>query len=124
MPDPSYTALGINDHPLVDSWSLVKPFQEPETSEMEGGNVRQRSRPGDENAELQFSILMTPAEYGEWIVFAREDLMRGSSRFTMRVWTGNSMASKTVQLVKGQYTMKPVPPKISVGFHVRVYGGI
>jgi hypothetical protein len=124
MPDPSYTALGINDHPLVDSWSIDKPFMEPISSEMEGGNVRQRTRAGDETAEMSFTILMTPADLAEWQEFALVDLGRGASRFTMRVWNGSAMVSKTVQLIKGQYSLRPVLPKYAVGFNVRVYGGL
>lgn len=125
MPIPSYTALGIPDDPLIDTWQIDEPFRKPNSTDMDGGNIRMRTRPGDQIAQISFGVMMTLAQFNTFKTFANTTLGRGASRFTMRIWNGSAMVSKTVQLVEGIYTQKPIPPhKVTVGFTVKVYEGL
>lgn len=122
MPIPNYATLSINDQPLVDSWSMPSgAYRAPTSTDMEGGNVRLRRQPGDEMYELQFDILFTAAEFATFKTFVQTTLGGGVSRFTMNVWTGAAMETKTVQFVQ-PYVPTPLPPvKTAVSFHLRVY---
>lgn len=123
MAIPSYTALGIKDVPLVDSWELQDMYLDPLQTDMEGGNKRLRTRAGDDVAHITFNLLYTAGEYSTFKNFVLVTLNRGTSRFTMRVWDGTQMVSKTVQFAK-----KPKPtsvwPKMMVAFDLWVYGGL
>lgn len=124
MAIPDYTGLGIQDAPLADSWQVDKPHQEPIETDMDGGNKRLRTRPGDEMSQISFSLMFTQAEYTTFATFVGTTLNRGTSRFTMRVWNGTTMVSKTVQLVRGTYTPKVQWPKVVVSMSLYVYGGL
>ncbi len=121
MTNPSYTSLSINDKPLVDSWSCPDPYLEPNQTDMEGGNKRLRRRPGDNVTRYTFDILLTNAEFTTFRNFVDSTLGGGISRFTMRVWDGSAMVSKTVQFAT-RYLTAPLPPlKIKVTFDIWVY---
>lgn len=121
MTIPSYTSLGINDQPLVDSWQLPQPYLEPIQTDYDGGNKRLRSQPGDEVQQVQFAILMTNAEYSTFQNFVMNTLGKGTSRFTMRIWDGVAMVSKTVQFAT-RFKPTPAPPiKVQVSFDLWVY---
>lgn len=53
---------GISYKPLRDSWS-AKPYLPPIKSEMDGGNVRYRKRPGDDVRTIQQAIAVDRADY-------------------------------------------------------------
>src|SRR5262245_45788211 len=109
MAYPSYTALAINDHPLIESWSMPESYIPPKATEMDGGNTRLRRQPGDEAFQLQFDILFTASQYSTFKNFVKTTLGGGISRFTMRIWDGGAMVSKTVQFMQ-PYQPTPQPP--------------
>lgn len=121
MTIPSYTSLAINDKPLLDTWSMPQPYLEPIQTDFDGGNKRLRTQPGDEVQQIQFAIMMTNAEYATFLNFVLVTLGRGVSRFTMRVWNGATMVSKTVQFAE-RFKTEPAPPNsIQVGFNLWIY---
>ena len=123
MAIPDYTALGIQDVPLVDSWENPDPYLDPLITDMEGGNKRMRTRAGDEVARIGFQLLFSAEQYAIFKNFNLVTLSRGTSRFTMRVWDGAQMITKTVQ-----HASKPIPqsifPKTAVKLELWVYGGL
>lgn len=121
MPIPSYASLAINDGPLIDSWSKPESYIPPRATEMDGGNTRLRRQPGDDAFQLQFDILYTATELATFRNFVKTTLGGGISRFTMRVWTGAIMETKTVQFIQ-PYSETPQPPgHTQVSFRLKVY---
>lgn len=84
----------VPDVPLIDSLSEEEPYLEPQKTEMDGGNKRMRSRPGDEIQRVTYAILMTKAEAETFMAWARTNK---ASRWTSRIWTGSSMQDKLCQ---------------------------
>lgn len=121
MAIPAYSTLGISDKALVDTWSKSKPYLDPVATEMEGGNKRLRSLPGDEAFIIQFDILLTNAEFVTFENYVKVTLGNGCARFDMRVYDGQSYAVRTVQFEQS-YSVVPQPPlKKQVTLMLRVY---
>lgn len=65
---------------------------------MEGGNVRQRRRPGDNVAIVSQTVLMTNAQFATLEGWVSSSLGGGVARFTMSVFLGGAaFISKAVQ---------------------------
>jgi hypothetical protein len=124
MAIPDYADTLLPTSPLVDSWRIDEPYRAPLKTDMEGGNVRYRTRPGDEKAQISFGLLFSAAQYATFKTFAATTLGRGASRFTMLVWNGSAMVEKTVQLVDGIFDTTSVYPKMRVDLKLHVYGGL
>lgn len=109
----------------VIEWPAALPYQreasgsesrpsraQPET-EMEGGNVRLRQRPGDRLRTEPWSRRFTPSEYAAWGEFLAGPLGYGSRRFLMPVWTGaedgDGYQLRLVQIVGGAGGVSEVP---------------
>ena len=103
-------------------WRIPHPFIGPIETEMEGGNVRQRSRPGSNVATVEWRRRMTAGQYSSFDTFVRATLSNGSARFTMPVWLGSSYITKTVQIVKDSLAVEQDGLFISVSMTLRVYG--
>lgn len=123
MTIPSFSTLGINDQPLLDTWVITDAYLDPRQTDFDGGNKRLRRQPGDDVARYNFDILFSNAEYAiftNFVSFAGP-LGGGISRFTMRVWDGNAMVSKTVQFAS-KYKPVSQPPKfMQVTFDLWIY---
>ncbi len=106
--------------PLVDSWSWPDLYQDPLQTDMEGGNKRLRTRPGDDIGRVSFTIRYTKAQYSTFLTFVQSTLNRGTSRWTMDVWDGSAFITRNVQFAK-----KPVPQannlKMDVSYDLWVY---
>ena len=103
-------------------WRIPHPFIGPIETEMEGGNVRQRSRPGSNVATVEWRRRMTTAQYASFDTFVRSPLSNASARFTMPVWLGSSYVTKTVQIVKDLLAVEQDGLFVSVSMTLRVYG--
>jgi hypothetical protein len=103
-------------------WKVSQPFIGPIETEMEGGNLRQRSRPGSNVATVQWRRRMTVAQYASFDAFVRATLSNGTSRFTMPVWLGTSYVTQTVQIAKDSLAVEQDGLFISVSMTLRVYG--
>lgn len=60
-------------------------FRDPVETEMEGGDLRRRRRPGDDVMRLRFSFRFTAEQANAWASFVRDDLYFGTARFLMPV---------------------------------------
>jgi hypothetical protein len=96
---------------------------DPIETEMEGGNLRSRSRPGDNVGTVGQTIRMTTAEYATFVTWVKTTLNNGTSRFTTNVWLGTAYVSKVCQFQKGGVpTMTPISSlKVAVTMTLRVY---
>lgn len=94
MPLPAWP--GVPYAPLRHGWSK-QPLLPPIRTEMEGGNVRQRQRPGDNVAILTQTVRMSLAEFATLEAWVAAAIGQGVGQFTMQVWLGNAFESKTVQ---------------------------
>jgi hypothetical protein len=105
-----------------DGWQMTEPNLAPLASEMDGGNVRLRRRPGDNVAKIMYPLIpLTDAQFALFRTFYRTTISGGVSRFTMSLMTDNAVETKTVQFEKppafskeGAYWMVTLP--------LRVYG--
>jgi hypothetical protein len=99
-------------------------FIQPVSTQMEGGNQRLRSMPGNNVATIDYPLKpMTNTEYDLFDTFMRTTLNNGTSRWTMPIVIGTSTVTKTVQLEQGK------APSVSrqgaymfVTLPLRVYG--
>ena len=109
---------------LQNGFSL-KRMLDPISTEMEGGNTRERPRPGDNVATITQTVRMYPADYDTFVAWVKTTLNNGTARFTMDVWLGTALANKVCQFVKPgsnlTYTFAG-PDAIDVGMTLRVYG--
>lgn len=114
---------GVPYKPLAGSWSMPEPFPAPIETEMEGGNVRKRRRPGDNFARIEFRIAMTREEWDTLFSWMKSDISNGTQRFTMQVWLGSSFVSKTVQFAP-QFIPSAAEHgrAVAVTMNLRVYG--
>jgi hypothetical protein len=103
-------------------WRIPQPFIGPLETEMEGGNVRQRTRPGSNVATIEWRRRMTTAQHASFDTFVRTTLSNGSARFTMPVWLGGSYVTKTVQIVRDSLAVEQDGLFVSVAMTLRVYG--
>jgi len=105
-------------------WTMPSMFIQPVSTQMEGGNQRLRSMPGNNVATIDYPLKpMTNTEYDLFDTFMRTTLNNGTSRWTMPIVIGTSTVTKTVQLEQGK------APSVSrqgaymfVTLPLRVYG--
>lgn len=98
MPTPVWP-IGISYEPERDSWSQ-RPFLAPLASEMDGGNVRLRSKPGDRVRIIQQSIVVPNDAYADTLEpFLIENR---AARVIMPVWLGKEFKTCMVQLTEIQ----------------------
>jgi hypothetical protein len=74
---------------------------EPISTDFEGGNTRERSRPGDNIGTLNQTIRISMADHDTLVAWIKDTIGNGTGRFTMNVWLGSAFASKVCQFVKG-----------------------
>jgi hypothetical protein len=63
---------------------------DPVATEMEGGNIRQRPRPGDNVGTLTQTIWISAAEHDTFVAWVKDTLGNGTGRFTANVWLGTA----------------------------------
>lgn len=118
---PTWPA-GVPSMPLLSSHS-IEPYLAPLRTEMDGGNIRQRARPGDDVAIIQQTVVMTPAQYDELVTWGKGTIGKWTGRFTVKVWLGSSCATKTCMFDGGA----PRPSsfsarRVAVSMKLRVFG--
>ncbi|WP_316214291.1 hypothetical protein [Bradyrhizobium sp. SZCCHNR2032] len=86
--------------PQQDSFQGLQRMLDPLATAMEGGNIRQRPRPGDNVGTIKQTIWMTMAEHDTFVAWVKTTLNNGTARFTMNVWLGSSFVNKVCQFVK------------------------
>lgn len=109
--------------PLVDGFQPIKRVLKPIVTEFEGGNQRQRARPGDNIGQLTQTIIMDAEPFAEFTEWWKETLSLGTARFTAPVWLGTDFETKVCQFTADG---KPsdsyfVPAAVKVTMSLRVY---
>lgn len=113
---------GVPSAPLVEYWG-VKPFRDPLSTDMEGGDERLRPRPGDAVATLRWGRRLLPAQAAALDTFLRVTLRNGAARFTMPVTLVPGVTeTRVVQMVAGSLDVSAVSADRSlVTFQLRVF---
>lgn len=91
--------------PQQDSFQPIQRSLDPLSTDFEGGNTRERSRPGDNVGMLKQTIWMTMAEHDTFVAWVLATLNNGTARFTANVWMGSSFLVKTCQFIKPGTTL-------------------
>ena len=99
MAVPSWPA-GVPHVSLKDGFDN-KPFLPPIKTEMESGDMRIRSRPGDNVAVIQQIVPMSRANYETLKTWGKETIGNWSGRFSVPVWLGSSYETKVCQFSEG-----------------------
>ena len=91
--------------PQQESFKPLQRQLDPIVTDMEGGNTRERPRPGDNVGSLTQTIRLVMADHDTVVAWIKGTLNNGTARFTMNVWMGSSYVSKTVQFIKPGTTL-------------------
>ncbi|WP_018390926.1 hypothetical protein [Ancylobacter sp. FA202] len=91
---------GVPFRPERDMWG-VKPVRDAAETQMEGGNVRLRRRPGDRLATMRWGRQLNPAEAAAFLAFIAS-IGEGTHRFLMPVCLdGSTYVIRLVQITGG-----------------------
>jgi hypothetical protein len=113
---------GVNYAPDLNSVSDLKRILDPIKTDMEGGNTRLRSRPGDNVGSITQTISMTGAQFATFVTWVKTTLGNGTARFSVPVRLGTAFETKVCQFANGAPTYRPVgAQKVSVTMTLRVY---
>jgi hypothetical protein len=110
--------------PDPDSFQPIQRMLDPLATAMEGGNVRQRPRPGDNVGTLTQTIWISAAEHDTFVAWVKATLGNGTGRFTANVWLGTAYLNKVCQFVKPGSALKYAwlsTDKVAVTMTLRVY---
>ncbi|MFC0243678.1 hypothetical protein [Rhodopseudomonas telluris] len=119
---PTWPA-GVSYAPDLNSISDLTLIRPPIKTEMEGGNVRLRSRPGDNVGTMSQTIRLDRAQFAVLRDWIKTTLGNGTARFSMPVWFGDGFETKVCQFSEGAPKYKPVGTRrVDVMMTLRVYG--
>lgn len=105
--------------PLRDPWQGA-PVLAPLATDMEGGNTRNRSRPGDDVAVFPWSRRFTPDQASAWKAFLAQIKANGW-RWVMPVCIDHvSYETRMVQMVSGTLAYADVRGRLQVTFQLRI----
>ena len=110
--------------PDLNSFQPLQRMLDPLMTAMEGGNIRQRPRPGDNVGTITQTIWIKASEHDTFVSWVKTTLNNGTARFTMNVWLGNGYVSKTCQFVKPGSNLKYAwlsVDRVAVTMTLRVY---
>ena len=82
------------------SFQPLQRMLDPISTDMEGGNTRQRPRPGDNVGTITQTIWMSLAEHDTFVAWVKTTLNNGTARFTTNVWLGSSYVNKVCQFIQ------------------------
>jgi hypothetical protein len=119
MSDPAWPG-GVPLKPLVDGF-VWEPYGEPDVTEMDRGNRRQRQYPGINICRTTFTIMVTKAEFSTFRTWLIDTVFRGSKIFTADVYNGTTtLVGKRCQIIaKPKYGFPE--PKRSIALEMLVY---
>ena len=91
--------------PQQESFQPLQRMLDPLATDMEGGNTRERSRPGDTVGTITQTVWMSMAEHDTFVDWVKTTLNNGTARFTANVWLGSSYMNKVCQFIKPGSTL-------------------
>lgn len=109
--------------PLIDSFTRPDMYLDPRVTDMEGGNKRMLTRPGDDIYRVQFNLLFTTAQattFRTWVIVT---LGRGTSRFTTQIWNGSAMIDAVCQFA-AKPQESPQAPYVLMALDQFVFPGL
>ena len=98
MPLPFWPIASFQ--PVPDSFAPIRRMLDSISTDMEGGNTRERPRPGDNVGTITQTIWMSMAEHDTFVDWVKTTLNNGTARFTTNVWLGSSYVNKVCQFVQ------------------------
>jgi hypothetical protein len=98
MPLPFWPIASFQ--PVPDSFAPIRRMLDSISTDMEGGNTRERPRPGDNVGTIMQTIWMSMAEHDTFVDWVKTTLNNGTARFTTNVWLGSSYVNKVCQFVQ------------------------
>jgi hypothetical protein len=110
--------------PDPDSFQPIQRMRDPLATEMEGGNIRQRARPGDNVGTITQTVWISAAEHDAFVAWVKDTLGNGTGRFTANVWLGTAYLNKVCQFVKPGSSLNYAwlsTDKVAVTMTLRVY---
>lgn len=121
MAIPSWPS-NVEHRPAPSMWA-PPVFTPPRATEMEGGNVRVRVKPGDGGDVSKWGQELTNAQFASFLAFYRSTLANGALRFTMPVCVdGLTYEARTVQIVAHSLrTVAAGGSGVVVSFDLRVF---
>lgn len=126
MPLPQWPSIPYE--PRRDSWRQESRRLPPIRTEMDGGNIRTRRRPGDNVAIISQAVDLTSDELTTLNAWVTSAIGEGVARFSMLVFLGgDGFVSKTVQFDSGGESFPFAVSEIAkdrflVSMRLRVYG--
>lgn len=120
MTVPSWPA----DVPYAPDLSSVQPLSrllDPIKTEMEGGNVRLRSRPGDNVGQISYPIPMSTTAIGTLNDWIKTTIGNGTGRFSMPVWLDNAFVTKVCQFSSVPKSQRLGNGRLAMSVSLRVY---
>jgi hypothetical protein len=115
---------GVDYKPDMNSFRVQEAYRPPIWTEFEDGPALGRRSGIGRRARLAYRLFhRTPAEYNTFKSFVENDLVAGTSRFTMPVYVpaSNSYVTKTVQIDRGQVTTDTLGLGFASTFTLLVY---
>ena len=91
--------------PQQESFQPLQRMLDPLATDMEGGNTRERPRPGDNVGTITQTVWMSMAEHDTFVDWVKTTLNNGTARFTANVWLGSSYMNKVCQFIKPGSTL-------------------
>src|ERR1700704_822465 len=109
---------------ILQNGFKLQRMLDPISTDMEGGNTRERPRPGDNVGTITQTVRIYPADYDTFVAWVKTTLNNGTARFTMDVWLGTSLVNKVCQFIKPGTNLIYAwtgPDAIDVTMTLRVY---
>jgi len=103
MPLPAWPIASYM--PQQESFQPLQRMLDPLATDMEGGNTRERPRPGDNVGTITQTVWMPMAEHDTFVDWVKTTLNNGTARFTANVWLGSSYVNKVCQFIKPGSTL-------------------
>lgn len=113
-----------SDFPYAPDLNTVQPFVpflDPIKTDMEGGNTRLRTRPGDNVGQIAYSIPMTPTQLSAFNTWVKTTLNNGTSRFSLKVWIDNAFVTKVCQFAEVPKRSRIGNERLAAAISLRVY---
>jgi hypothetical protein len=112
---------GVPYAPDLNTVQPLVPFLDPIKTEMEGGNTRLRSRPGDNVGQIQYSVPMSTAQMGILKDWVKNTIGNGTGRFTLQVWLDNAFVSKVCQFASVPKSQRLANGRLASQLSLKVY---
>jgi len=98
MPLPAWPVASYQ--PELNTFQPLQRMLDPLATDMEGGNTRERSRPGDNVGTITQTIWMSIAEHDIFVNWVKMRLNNGTARFITNIWLGSSYVNKVCQFIQ------------------------